>query len=456
MAPIVEAHQLTRGYAMGGTRPCMVVRDVSLEVHPGEMVTILGRPGSGKSTLLHMLGCLLRPSSGLVRIEGQDMTRLDNERRVQIRSEKIGFVFQAFKLLPGETALTNVELPLKHRGVNSWDRREKAEAVLRVVGLGNRLDYTLGRLSERQRQCVAIAGAIVHEPAVLFVDEPTRALDGTSQEELMGLLQHLNDQGHTIVMTTSDSGVARFCPRVFRIADGTVTEEESAPGRVPRRATRVIPASARPEGDREVVVCSRCNYGNFKGEAACSRCDFPLELSEVDQQSIEGRIGGANSPEQGVESDSDEAEETDEQTDQELISELKALPLFSGLGSKNLAKVVAALAPQSYKKGTPILSQGEEGDAFYIIRSGRARVLLERGGEKLTIAELSPGEGFGEMALLTGQPRSATIVARSDTEVWRLPKTDFDQLLAENISLAVYFNRTLSARLLALQEKIIP
>ena len=277
MSSVVEAERLTKSYSVGGTRDYVVVRDVSLQVHPGEMVAILGRPGSGKSTLLHMLGCLLRPDSGLVRIEGLDMARLDKEEFIQSRGEKIGFVFQAFKLLPGETALANVELPLKHRGLSAWDRREKTEAVLQSVGLGNRLDYTLGRLSERQRQCVAIARALVHEPAVVLLDEPTRALDGTSQEELIGLLQHLNDQGHTIIMTTSDSGVASFCRRVLRIAERTVREEE--PGRT-RRATRVIAASTGPDV-RETTVCSRCNYGNFKDEATCRRCDFALEWEGV-------------------------------------------------------------------------------------------------------------------------------------------------------------------------------
>ena len=414
-------------------------------------MAIVGRPSSGKSTLLHILGCLQPPDSGRVRIEGLEATRLEDEDLARVRSNKVGFVFQAFNLLPNETALKNVEVPLKHQGMGNWDRQEKAEEALQIVGLGNRLEHKPGQLSMKQRQCVAIARALVHDPAVIFADEPARALDSTSREEVMGLFQKLNDDGRTIIISSSDPSIANYCRRIVRIAEGRTADD----GPVSRR--RIIPASRIPGSPpsshaREVMVCPRCNYGNFKDAERCQRCEFSLHLTEEEEQSIESRLSGAESRWLGVESASDEGEVPG----QDLIDELKEVPLFEGLGSKSLVKVMSALEEQSFLEGSTIVKQGEKGDSFYIIRSGNAQVVLERAHvPNSLIAELGPREGFGEMALLTDEARSASVVAITDVEVWRLPKAAFQGLLSENLSLALCFNRILSQRLRTLQERIV-
>ena len=261
--PTVQGVELTKVHQLGDER-VHALDDVTLEVHAGELVAVTGTPGSGKSTLLHILGCLQRPDSGAVRLEGQDVTHLDEEELAQVRISKVGFVFQAFNLLPNETALGNVEVPLRHQGMGAWDRREKAELALQLVGLGTRLDRKPGQLSAVQRQFLSIARALVQDPAVIFADEPTGVLDSTSREEVMGLLQKLHEQGRTIVVATTESGVASYCQRIIRISEGRTVDE----GPVSNR--RIIPSSRRPgtasgPGGREVVVCPRCNYGNFGG-----------------------------------------------------------------------------------------------------------------------------------------------------------------------------------------------
>lgn len=252
MAATVQAANLIQAYDLGDEQ-VHVLNGASLEVRQGEFLAIVGRAGSGKSTLLHILGCLRRPDSG------------------RVRNERIGFVFQAFNLLPKENVLGNVEVPLKKRGVDAWTARERAKEVLRYVGLGTRLEHQLGRLSLPQRQAVAIARAIASDPAVMIVDEPTRAMDSTSQEEVMGLLQKINSEGRTMTIATTDPGVARYCTRSVKIADG-LTEDE---GPVSRR--RLVPASRIAGGpsqayEREAVVCPRCSLGNFSDEEVCRRC----------------------------------------------------------------------------------------------------------------------------------------------------------------------------------------
>ena len=451
MTATVEGLNLTKVYHLGAER-LYVLNDVSLEVHPGELVAILGRPGTGKSTLLHILGCLQRPDSGRVRIEDQDVPELDDHELAQFRNSKVGFVFQAFNLLPNETAFGNVAVALRRQSLDAWTIRQKAEAALNAVGLGNRLEHRPGQISARQRQCVAIARALVHDPVVILADEPTRALDSTSREEVMGLLQKLNGEGKTMVIATTDSGVARYCHRIVKIADGKIEDE----GQVSRR--RVLPLSGvtgPPPAtyEREVTVCSRCNYGNFSDQELCQSCEFPLQLTEEEEQSIEGRLSGTERRWLGVESTSDEGDVPG----QDMVVELKEVPFFAGLGSKSLVKILPGLEQRRFQKGSEIVKQGDDGDAFYIIRSGRVQVLVEReGGHAIHIAELGPHEGFGEMALLSGQPRSATVVTLTDVDTWLLAKPAFDELLSENLSLASYFNRILSQRLRTLQERIVP
>ena len=254
------------------------------------------------------------------------------------------------------------------------------------------------------------------------------------------------------MVATAESGVANYCHRVVRIADGRAIDD--AP--VPRR--RVIPAARIPgtspgSHERQVVVCTRCNYGNFSDAAHCSRCEFPLELTKEEEQSIEGRLSCTDTRWLGVESSSDEGEVAG----QELMGELKEVPFFTGLGRKSLAKILSSMEVKRFGQGSVMIKQGDPGDAFYIVRSGQVQVVLRRKDQPdIQVAELGPKEGFGEMALFTDQPRSASVVAMTDVQVWRLPKAAFEELVSEHLSLALYFNRILSQRLRALQDRVMP
>ena len=389
MTATVQGLNLIKQHQIGHDRVC-ALDGVTLEVYPGELMAIVGRPGSGKSSLLHILGCLQRPDSGTLRIDGMDATRAAEEELSQLRAQKVGFVFQAFNLLPNETALGNVEVPLKHQGIGAWDRQEMAEEALKKVGLGSRLQHRVGQLSAGQRQWVAIARAMVHNPVVIFADEPTRALDSTSREEVLGLLQKLNDEGRTIVLATADPGVGNYCHRVVKIAQGKLIDD----GPVAKR--RIIPTTRRPgtppkEFDREVVVCPRCSSGNLSDWDTCRRCQYPLELTTDEERSIEGRLSGTESRWLGVESASEEGPVPG----QELADELGEVPFFSGLGPKSLVKIVSALEQEHYPKASFILRQGDPGDSFYIIRSSNVLVVLERGGAPTTtIAQLGPHDGL--------------------------------------------------------------
>ena len=454
MAASLQGVSLTKAYRLGDEQ-VYALDGFSLDIHPGSLVAVLGRPRSGKSTLLHVLAGLQRPDAGQVHVDGLELTSLEDDELAQARSRQMGFVFQAFNLLPNETVISNVEVPLKQQGVGAWDRRERAEEALNTVGLGARGSYKLGQLSAGQRQMVALARAVVHNPGLIFADEPARALDSTSREEVMGLLQKLHSMGNTIVVSTNESGVANYCERVVRIAEGRLIDD------APASRQRVIPASRIPgtpprTEEREVVVCSRCSYGNFSDQQACRRCEFPLELTKDEEEAIEGRLGGTGNKWLGVESASDEDEDGGELPRGELISELKEVPFLAGLGAKNLLKVISALEEHQVPTGMPIVRQAEPGDSFYILRSGSVEVVLEVPGRAPTsLAQLGPKQGFGEMALLTGLPRSATVIATSDVRVWRLPNATFQRLLEENISLSLYFNRVLSQRLRSFQERAV-
>ena len=455
MAATVRAVGLTKVYNLGGER-VYALKSVSLDIQQGDMVAIVGRDSSGKSTLLHILGGLQRPDSGQVLIEGVDMTRLEDEELSRVRTDKVGFIFQAFNLLPNETVLDNVAVAIQDRGMGLWDHEEKAEETLRIVGLENRLTRLPGQLPAMQRQCIAIARALVHDPAVIFADEPTKVLDSTSREEVMGLFQRLNDAGMTIVIATTDSSIANYCRRMVRIADGMAVEE----GPISRRriipATR-IPGIAPPSYVRQEIedetVCSRCSYGNPKDAETCQQCDFPLSLTREEEQSIEARLSGLESRWMGVESTSDEGEVPV----QGLIEELKEVPIFSEMSSKDLVKVISTLEQLSFQKGSTIVKQGDVGDSFYVIRGGTVNVVLERsGGESIPVARLGPNETFGEMALLTDRPRAASIIAITDVDTWRLPRAEFEELLLESPSLSIHFNRILIKRVVALQAALIP
>jgi putative ABC transport system ATP-binding protein len=203
------------------------VRGVSLEIHKGEFVALMGASGSGKSTLMNILGCLDRPSAGQYMLDGDDVSALDRDRLADIRNRKIGFVFQSFNLLPRTSARENVELPLLygvHRLTNA-QLREKADRVLASVGLAGREDHHPSQLSGGQQQRVAIARALINDPEVVLADEPTGNLDSRTSVEIMQMLQQLNENGISIIMVTHERDIAQYARRNVVMRDGVVLDD---------------------------------------------------------------------------------------------------------------------------------------------------------------------------------------------------------------------------------------
>lgn len=202
-----------------------VLKDVSLQVEEGEYVAIMGPSGSGKTTLMNIIGCLDRPTKGTFELAGENILRCKDKEMSDVRLKSIGFVFQSFHLLPRQSALENVALPLSYAGVRKKERRERAAKALERVGLGDRVNFKPTQLSGGQKQRVAIARAMVNNPKILLADEPTGALDQKSGKQIMELFETLNEEGVTIVMITHDREIASHAKRVVHIIDGEITEE---------------------------------------------------------------------------------------------------------------------------------------------------------------------------------------------------------------------------------------
>jgi putative ABC transport system ATP-binding protein len=233
MAPVVQIRDIHKIYESGEV-PVHAVRGVSLDIHRGEFVALMGASGSGKSTLMNMLGCLDRPTKGTYLLDGIDIGRLDRNELADLRNQKLGFVFQGFNLLARTTALENVELPMlygRHRRLSMSQIRERAMHCLDIVGLSKRFDHFPNQLSGGQQQRVAIARGLVNEPQVLLADEPTGNLDSKTAVEVMGVFQKLNDQGISIVMVTHELDIARFCKRNLILRDGVVVRDEAVSDR---------------------------------------------------------------------------------------------------------------------------------------------------------------------------------------------------------------------------------
>ena len=203
-----------------------VLKDVSLTVEEGEYVAIMGPSGSGKTTLMNIIGCLDRPTSGTYELAGENVLKLKDRELSDLRLKSIGFVFQSFQLMPRESAVENVALPLSYAGVRKKERRDRATKALERVGLGDRVNFRPTQLSGGQKQRVAIARAMVNHPKILLADEPTGALDSTSGEQIMELFDSLNEEGVTIVMITHDPKIAAKAKRIIRIIDGEIYEGE--------------------------------------------------------------------------------------------------------------------------------------------------------------------------------------------------------------------------------------
>jgi len=202
------------------------LRGVTFRVAPGEFMAIMGPSGSGKSTLMNLIGCLDRPTSGTIILDGQFTSDLTDNQLAQVRNQKIGFVFQNFNLLSRSTALKNVELPLIYAGVGPGERRARAEEALEQVGLSDRLYHRPNQLSGGQQQRVAIARALSVNPAIVLTDEPTGALDSKSGDEIMGILKGLNEQGKTVILVTHEEYIAEYTDRIVRFKDGKILSDE--------------------------------------------------------------------------------------------------------------------------------------------------------------------------------------------------------------------------------------
>jgi putative ABC transport system ATP-binding protein len=217
--PLLELRGVTKDYLTGRVT-VRALRGVDLTIESGEFVAIVGPSGSGKSTLMHILGCLDRPTSGLFRLAGVDVSTLDDDGLALLRSRAIGFVFQSYNLLPRTSALENVAAPLLYQGVSRRDRLARAKIELERFGLGDRLAHDSTELSGGQQQRVAIARALVTEPALILADEPTGDLDSAAGAEVLALLAALHRAGRTVVLITHDLGIAAAAPRIVRVRDG--------------------------------------------------------------------------------------------------------------------------------------------------------------------------------------------------------------------------------------------
>jgi putative ABC transport system ATP-binding protein len=226
--PVIRLSEVYKIYQMG-SETIHALDGVNLEIFPNQYVAIMGPSGSGKSTLMNILGCLDTPSSGQYILNGNDVSHMDDNELARIRNKEIGFVFQTFNLLPRSSALENVALPLVYAGLNKYDRIEKAEQTLQSVGLGDRMHHKPNELSGGQRQRVAIARALVNNPSILLADEPTGNLDSKTSWEIMGLLQKLHEEGHTLILVTHEEDIAKFAHTIIRILDGKVSAIEVNP-----------------------------------------------------------------------------------------------------------------------------------------------------------------------------------------------------------------------------------
>jgi putative ABC transport system ATP-binding protein len=226
MSSLISLSKVTKIYKLGDDVEVAALKGINLEIKKGEFVAIIGPSGSGKSTLMHMIGILDQPTSGVVKLEGDDVEKLPEKKLAELRNKHIGFVFQAFNLLPKTSALENVELPMIYSNIPGSERKRRATEALKIVGLGERLNHTPAQLSGGQQQRVAIARALVTNPSLILADEPTGNLDSKAGDEIIALLKELNKKGNTIVLVTHEREIAEKAKRIVEVKDGLIISDK--------------------------------------------------------------------------------------------------------------------------------------------------------------------------------------------------------------------------------------
>ena len=223
--PLIRARDLRKTYHVGD-QVVHALDGLDLDIGTNEYVALMGPSGSGKSTLMNMLGCLDSPTSGTYSLNGQDVSRLEDDALADIRNREIGFVFQTFNLLPRYTALENVALPMVYAGFSKAERISRAQEVLHQVGLGDRMDHRPNELSGGQRQRVAVGRALVMRPSIILADEPTGNLDSATSEEVMELFGDIQKAGNTVILVTHEEDIAAYAHRVVRLRDGRLESDQ--------------------------------------------------------------------------------------------------------------------------------------------------------------------------------------------------------------------------------------
>jgi len=224
MEPLITIKDIGRRYVIG-TETIHALKSVSLTIHKGEFVALMGPSGSGKSTLMNILGCLDTPTKGVYILNGIDVSHMTDNELAEVRNSEIGFVFQTFNLLPRNTALDNVALPLIYAGINKEGRQQRAKQALENVGLGHRVTHKPNELSGGQRQRVAVARALINDPSIILADEPTGNLDTKTSIEIMGLIEDIHARGNTIILVTHEEDIAKHAHRIVRMRDGLIEND---------------------------------------------------------------------------------------------------------------------------------------------------------------------------------------------------------------------------------------
>lgn len=223
---IIETRDIAKRYIMGA-EVIEALKSVTINIQKGEYVAFMGPSGSGKSTLMNIVGCLDSPTSGTYVLNGKDVSNMTENELAETRNQEIGFVFQTFNLLPRQTSLENVALPLIYAGFNKADRTEKAMLALKNVGLENRAGHKPNELSGGQRQRVAVARALVNDPSILLADEPTGNLDSKTSYEIMDLFDQIHSKGNTVIMVTHEEDIAEYAHRIVRLRDGLIESDRA-------------------------------------------------------------------------------------------------------------------------------------------------------------------------------------------------------------------------------------